>query len=826
MKIDLHVHSCFSKRPSQWILQKIGCPESFTDPIRLYQIARQRGMDWVTITDHNTLDGSLAIAHLPQTIVGEEITSYFPEDRCKMHIVALNLSAGQHEDIGHLRSNVYELVPYLRKEHIFHYLAHPLYAVNDRLTLDHFEKMLLLFKNLELNGARNQRENSCLQTIVDTLTPACMNELADRHDLAPVGKKPWQKRLFGGSDDHSALNIARTFTRIEKAASPQVFFSDPDRYESEVVIQPATPRTMAHNLYGIAYQFFRDKFNLNRYSDKDPLIRFLDAQLCTEPAKPQKLLSKIYFFFQRAPKMSKPTELSPSLIKLLQHESRQFLQDNPQFSILPNGDRDFLPDMKAEITQSCEDQWFEFVNCIANKAMSHSANHFIDHIMGANVFNIFHTLGSSGGLYALLAPYFVSYSLFNRDQQLSYRILDKFHSSAHPASGRSDHLKVAHFTDTFHEINGVALTLRSQSSIAHHRAIDLTLVTCYPHQPSQKQNVRNFQPVGVYHLPEYEEQQLVCPPFLEMLDYCYREQFTQIHTATPGPVGLAALGIARLLKLPISGTYHTAIPQYAQALTSDPAITELTWRYTLWYYDQLNVVYAPSESTRRELMAKGLDGRKIRVYPRGIDTKRFHPTNRNGFFSAYPQLADRVIFIYVGRVSKEKNLPLLVDAFKQLIKASLPVGLVVVGDGPYRKQMTADTKGLPCVYCGYLMGKKLSAAYASSDVFVFPSATDTFGNVVLEAQASGLPVIVTDAGGPQENLKPEISGTVVKANDVQELVEAMIRLAGDHSLRQCMGRAARQYAQERSFEAAFLKTWQMYHAIQSDTSSAASSAVA
>jgi glycosyltransferase involved in cell wall biosynthesis len=471
--------------------------------------------------------------------------------------------------------------------------------------------------------------------------------------------------------------------------------------------------------------------------------------------------------------------------------------------------------------ESKEDQWFQFVNSVVNKVMSHTANHFIDHLLGANVFNIFHTLGSSGGLYALLAPYFVSYSLFKRDEELTNRIMANFNTADSAPVRPSEALKVAHFTDTFHEINGVALTLRSQSSIAYRRSMNLTLITCYPNQPSYQKRVRNFQPVGVYHLPEYDEQQLVCPPFLEMLDYCYRQGFTQIHTATPGPVGLAALAIARLLKLPISGTYHTAIPQYAQALTSDSGITELTWRYTLWYYDQLDSIYAPSESTRQELMSKGLDGQKIRVYPRGIDTDRFHPTNRNGFFKAYPQIADRIKLLYVGRVSKEKNLPLLVSVFKKIHQKGLPVGLAVVGDGPYKTQMMAETQGMPCVFCGYLIGEALTMAYASSDIFVFPSTTDTFGNVVLEAQASGLPVVVTDEGGPKENLDPGVTGMVIRSNDGQALADAIITMANNVELRKQMGSAARQYAKERSFEASFLKTWQMYGNFSDDPSVAA-----
>jgi predicted metal-dependent phosphoesterase TrpH len=102
MKIDLHVHSRYSTRPSQWILQKIGCPESFTEPEQLYRIARARGMDWVTITDHNTIEGSLAIAHLPNTFVSEEVTTYFPQDRCKAHVLVYDIDEAIHEDLQNL----------------------------------------------------------------------------------------------------------------------------------------------------------------------------------------------------------------------------------------------------------------------------------------------------------------------------------------------------------------------------------------------------------------------------------------------------------------------------------------------------------------------------------------------------------------------------------------------------------------------------------------------------------------------------------------------------------------------------------------------------
>ena len=125
MRIDLHCHSKHSKRPSLWLMQKIGCPESFTEPLELYQIARQKGMTGVTITDHNVIDGALEIAHLPNTTVGCEYTTYFPEDGCKVHVLAYGLDEAKHKDLTDARPNIFEFVDYLDKHKMNYVCAHP-----------------------------------------------------------------------------------------------------------------------------------------------------------------------------------------------------------------------------------------------------------------------------------------------------------------------------------------------------------------------------------------------------------------------------------------------------------------------------------------------------------------------------------------------------------------------------------------------------------------------------------------------------------------------------------------------------------------------------
>ena len=149
----------------------------------------------------------------------------------------------------------------------------------------------------------------------------------------------------------------------------------------------------------------------------------------------------------------------------------------------------------------------------------------------------------------------------------------------------------------------------------------------------------------------------------------------------------------------------------------------------------------------------------------------------------------------MGRVSKEKNLEFLSDAFQEITDSGFESNLIIVGDGPYKNEMEQELKGYPAVFTGFLSGEELCTAYASADVFVFPSATDTFGNVVLEAQASGLPVIVSDEGGPKELMKDGITGIVAMSNNKNALINAMMFFINDKNRIIQMGRNARQFTE-------------------------------
>lgn len=796
MKIDLHCHSKFSKRPTLWLMQKLGCPESFTEPLELYHRARQMGMTAVTITDHNVIEGALEIAHLPNALMGCEYTTYFPEDRCKVHILAYGFSEAQHRDLSEARENIYDFTKYLQVQKIWHVCAHPFFGPNDRLSAAHLEKLALLYKNWEWNGDQNPHMNAAMQALLEELTPETMDRLANRHGIAPAFPEPWKKNLTGGSDDHSSLNLARTFTEVGMATTLAELWAGIEQGHARIHCTPSNPAMFARNVYGIAYQFYKSRFGLERYVSKDLLLRFLDRTLQARPEPEDPWLSRLYL---KLSSYRRARSSAGTLVGLARQEAEKLIRKDPQLmSIVSDG-------VQGDLDQ----KWFEFVNELSNDMLSHVEGALVQRVIGARIFDIFHSLGSAGALYALIAPFFVSFSHYSEQRRFSQEVLRDFDGGRLRAR-KPGRTRIANFTDTYADVNGVALTLRHELKIAQKLDLDYTLVVCGVERPAPQRGVLQFSAVGDYALPEYSELRLLVPPFLQMLQTCYEEDFTHIHIATPGPVGLAGLAIARILQLPVSGTYHTALPQYAKTLTEDAYVEETMWRYMIWFYDQMDEVYVPSQATAEELAAKGLPEAKVRVYPRGVDTLRFDPEKRNLAVREQYCLGDAPTLLYVGRVSREKNLPLLVDAFRLLLERGVQTGLVVVGDGPYRAEMEAALAGTPAVFTGYLEGEALTVLYASCDILIFPSTTDTFGNVVLEAQASGIPAIVSGQGGPRENVKHEETGLILAEMSASAWASAAAGLLEDEALRRHLGTNAREWMETRSFEGSFRALWEMY----------------
>lgn len=372
-------------------------------------------------------------------------------------------------------------------------------------------------------------------------------------------------------------------------------------------------------------------------------------------------------------------------------------------------------------------------------------------------------------------------------------------------------MKIALFTDTYDEVNGVANTFQHLTRYCRKHDIPFDVYTHTVHRDSADEDgsVRIFRykpalPIDIYSDLSFD---IKLPRFRIFKDVRARH-YDLVHTATPGSMGLHGLALALLDKIPLVSSYHTCLPEYVRDRVENVATRlqipnensdevcefteDLTWGYMEWFYNQTRLVLAPSRPIK-DVLEKRLKTR-IDIFSRGIDTDKFHPRFRRE--------TEGVTAIYVGRVSTEKNLHVLVDMFK----GRSDVRLVVVGDGPYRSEMKEK---LPeAEFAGFLKGRTLSEAYASADFFVFPSVTDTFGNVVLEAMSSGLPVIVTDKLGPKEIVQDGQTGFVAPDFGVfAKKVDFMIK---NHEKRRKMGKNARQYALSCNWDSVFQTLFDTY----------------
>ena len=260
-KVDLHCHSLYSEHPSEWFLQRIGAGESYTEPEFIFKKQLEKGMDFVTITDHNKIDGVIKLKekYPEKVITGVESTAYFPEDGCKIHILIYGLNKKQFEIIQEKRTNIYELRDYLIEENLAHSVAHATYSVNGKLTLDHLKKLILLFNVFEsINGGRNEINNDSWFSILNMLTPRKIEKLKKHYNIEPVGDNPWIKGFTGGSDDHAGLFLGESYTESQ-AGYIDEFLEDIKKRKTTGTGRHNDFLSLAFTIYKIAMDFSKTK---------------------------------------------------------------------------------------------------------------------------------------------------------------------------------------------------------------------------------------------------------------------------------------------------------------------------------------------------------------------------------------------------------------------------------------------------------------------------------------------------------------------------------------------------------------------------------------
>src|SRR5471032_978750 len=354
-------------------------------------------------------------------------------------------------------------------------------------------------------------------------------------------------------------------------------------------------------------------------------------------------------------------------------------------------------------------------------------------------------------------------------------------------------LHITLITETFPpEINGVANTLGRLCEGLRARGHQVELVR--PRQGSDQSRPSDDALLLCrgWPLPGYPGLQWGQSSMHKLLRRWTRQRPDVLYIATEGPLGLSALRAARRLGISVVSGFHTNFQQYSNQYGLG-LLSRLLTHYLRWFHNHSTLTLVPSVSQRLELQRRHFD--RLALLSRGVDSQLFHPSKRlNALREQWGLSEDNIAVIHVGRLAHEKNLGLLKRSFDAL-KSSFPqrnLKLIVVGDGPLRMALE---KELPeAIFCGSQRGEALASHYASGDVFLFPSMTETFGNVVLEALASGLGVVAYDLAAAGQHIRHGYNGVLAMPGDEAAFCEAARWLLEEDETLRCVRLNARQHA--------------------------------
>jgi len=386
-------------------------------------------------------------------------------------------------------------------------------------------------------------------------------------------------------------------------------------------------------------------------------------------------------------------------------------------------------------------------------------------------------------------------------------------------------LRIALFTDTLGDVNGVSRFIRTIAEQPVPRSAsgapgELHVLTSTRFACPDRPNIHNLPPRYSRPMPGYPTLDIVIPNSRALRRCAAEIQPDAVHVSTPGPVGLVGRRYALKHRLPLLGTYHTDFPAYIDHLFGSRAMTRACLGVMRWFYRPFARVFTRSLDYAAALERIGVDRTRIVRLLAGIDTTAFDPRRCDPAIwrSVEGVRAASVKVLYVGRVSVEKNLPMLAAIWPRVraacLNRGLDVQLVVVGGGPYLDTMKRELAPDDAAFAGFRHGDELSAIYASGDLFVFPSATDTLGQAVMEAECSGLPVLISDQGGPKEIVDDGLTGLVLPVppapNAERRWIDAMVSLIGDPERRARMGAAASAKIKPMSIRTSFEHFWSVH----------------
>lgn len=360
-------------------------------------------------------------------------------------------------------------------------------------------------------------------------------------------------------------------------------------------------------------------------------------------------------------------------------------------------------------------------------------------------------------------------------------------------------MRITLVTETFFpQINGVSRTLDQLVRYLKRQGDEIQLLAPrYPEGEPESDALAQIHAYPAWQLPCYREIHLPFTRRKTLERHIAEFAPGVVHIATEGPLGFKALSAVRRLNLPLVTSYHTNFSHYMECYRLG-FISGAFWKYLRWFHNLGMATLCPSNSIREILNDQGFDN--VRVWGRGVDSDRFHPGKRSeDVRKKLGVQPDELLLTYAGRVANEKNLPMLLDAYLALPDTP-KTRLLIIGDGPIRErlQSRADSRVL---FPGYKRGEELSVLYAASDLFVFPSLTETFGNVMLEGMASGLPTVAYDVPGPKDVVQHGKTGILVESVTAEAMTAALADIIQSPATIRAMAKAARAHAQSQTWDA-------------------------
>ncbi|HEX5853619.1 MAG TPA: glycosyltransferase [Solirubrobacteraceae bacterium] len=739
-RVDMHCHSTASHESRLGVQRAVGLPECATPPREVYELAKRRGMDFVTITDHDTIAGVLEIAGRPDVFVSEELTASFRGEPQAVHVLCYGISPDDHDWLQAHRGDVELCAAYMHEREIACALAHPYYTVAAPLSARHRRRLAELFGVWEIrNGARARELNRPAATYVAT-----------RDGIG-----------IGGSDDHAGVDIGRTYTEAPAATTPREFLA-----------HVRAGDVLARGAQGSAAKWAHAAIALAARS----LEQGPEGAVSSGRPDPQRVMTMLHRLLREGDLRESSTTAGGAVSP---EDARCLLRAWLAAVELDHLDAPGLIALMQEKSFS-HSGLFRRACRLHERKLRAAVETAVNAATGqADV------MSAAEGLFeaCIAAIPYAPATAFLAGEQAKV--------AAIPYSGREDGEtpRVAILADGIGSTHGVTRTIEEirQRGVP---GFEIEVVGTDPEVD------RRLSAVTEIDVPFYPGLRIGVPSLPGAVQTLTDGCFDAIHVCSPGPAGVAGALVARALGLPLVGSYHTELTAYAGLRSGERRVADTMAMAMAAFYGACDVVLSPSAAADEALAGIGMAPERVLRWDRGVDTSRFRPALRD--FSRGRANDESITVMYSGRITREKGIDLLADAFLLARACDPRLRLQLAGGGPERERLR-ERLGESASFLGWLEGDELAAAYAAADVFLFPSSTDTFGQVILEAQATGLPVIAVAKGGPLSLVEHRVSGLLCQA-DAARLAAALLELADSPLLREHLSRGALRAVAQRTWE--------------------------